>query len=58
MIVSGSEDETIKFWNIKTGECMNTLRNPRPYEGMNITGVTGLTEGQKGALINLGAATS
>ncbi len=55
MIVSGSEDETIKFWDIETGECINTLRNTRPYEGMNITGVAGLTEAQKSSLITLGA---
>ncbi len=55
MLGSGSEDETIKLWNIHTGECIKTLKAPRPYEGMNITGVTGLTEAQKTMLIALGA---
>jgi WD40 repeat protein len=36
-------------------ECIKTLRVPRPYEGMNITGVTGLTEAQKSTLKMLGA---
>ena len=36
-------------------ECLKTLRVPRPYEGMNITGVTGLTEAQKSTLKMLGA---
>ena len=53
-LVSGSEDETIKLRDIKTGECQ-TLRNPRPYEGMNIAGVTGLAEAQKATLKTLGA---
>lgn len=85
LLVSCSQDETIKLWNVapepKTagealvpengelrsrngqfskspacfGECFQTLRVPRPYEGMDITGVTGLTEVQKSSLKMLGA---
>lgn len=47
---SGSEDGTIKLWDVDTGECLKTLRSPRPCEGMNITDVTGLTEAQKATL--------
>jgi WD40 repeat protein len=54
-IASSSEDKTIKLWNFKTGECLKTLRNPKPYEGMNITGVMGLTEAEKATLKALGA---
>lgn len=54
-LVSGSQDETVKIWNVKAGECLNTLIADRPYEGMNITGVTGLTEAQKAILKTLGA---
>ncbi|MDY6937077.1 MAG: AAA family ATPase [Cyanobacteriota bacterium] len=54
-LVSASADETIKFWDIKTGKCFKTLIAPRPYEGTNITGVTGLTEAQKSTLKVLGA---
>ena len=53
-LTSGSDDETIKLWDVKTGECLNILRNI-PYEGMNITGVTGLTEAEKAMLKALGA---
>ena len=55
VLASGSADETIKLWDIKTGECLNTLKADRPYEGMNITGVTGITTAQKAALQALGA---
>jgi WD40 repeat protein len=53
--VSGSDDETIKLWHVDSGECLKTLRPDRPYEGMNITGVTGISEAQKSALKALGA---
>jgi WD40 repeat protein len=54
-LASGSADETIKLWDVMTGECLKTLLAYRPYEGMNITGVTGLTEAQKATLKALGA---
>ncbi len=54
-LVSGSQDETIRIWDINHGECMRVVRNERPYERMNITGVKGLTEAQKSSLRALGA---
>ncbi len=54
-LASGSQDGTIKLWNVKTGKCLKTLRAARLYEGMNITGITGLTEAQKATLKTLGA---
>jgi WD40 repeat protein/transcriptional regulator with XRE-family HTH domain len=54
-LVSGSEDETVKIWDVLTGECLKTLRNERPYEGMNITGVTGLSQATITSLKVLGA---
>ncbi|MEM7760440.1 MAG: NB-ARC domain-containing protein, partial [Cyanobacteria bacterium P01_A01_bin.40] len=50
-----SLDEMIKLWNIQTGECLKTLRAKRPYEGMNITGITGITQAQQATLQVLGA---
>ncbi|AFZ28390.1 WD40 repeat-containing protein (plasmid) [Cylindrospermum stagnale PCC 7417] len=55
MLVSSSEDETIKLWDIETGECLKTLRMDRPYEGMNIKNVIGLTTSEKNTLKALGA---
>ncbi|AFZ16427.1 WD40 repeat domain-containing protein [Allocoleopsis franciscana] len=54
-IATASQDETIKLWDAKTGDCLKTLPVPKPYEGMNITGVTGLTDAQKATLKALGA---
>ncbi|MGE5659559.1 MAG: NB-ARC domain-containing protein [Actinomycetota bacterium] len=54
-LASGSEDKTVKLWNLKLGKCLKTLKAPRPYEEMDITGITGLTEAQKFTLLALGA---
>lgn len=54
-VASGSDDGTIKFWDGQTGKYLKTLRSERPYEGMNITGVKGLTEAQETTLKALGA---
>ncbi len=54
-LASSSADGTIKFWDVNTGECLKTLIVPRPYEGMNITEASGLTESQIANLQALGA---
>ncbi|MFW9261927.1 NB-ARC domain-containing protein [Nostoc sp. CALU 546] len=54
-LYSGSQDGAIKQWNVKTGECIKTLMSKRPYEGMNIKGISGLGEEQKNTLKELGA---
>jgi WD40 repeat protein/DNA-binding MarR family transcriptional regulator len=54
-LASGSGDGTIKLWDVKTGKCFKTLIVERPYENMNITGVTGLTKAQIATLKALGA---
>lgn len=43
-------DETVKLWDMQAGACLKILRGERPYERMNISGVTGLTGVQKAAL--------
>jgi WD40 repeat protein len=54
-IASSGQDGTLKLWNSTTGVFIKTLRDKRPYEQMNITGVTGLTAAQKETLCTLGA---
>ncbi|HTK08730.1 MAG TPA: NB-ARC domain-containing protein [Ktedonobacteraceae bacterium] len=54
-IVSGSDDGTVKIWSAESGRCKSTLRRERPYEGMNVTRVKGISEAQKEALLLLGA---
>jgi WD40 repeat protein len=58
ILASGSADETIKLWDVKevkTATHWRTLTIPKPYEGMNITGSTGLNAEAKATLKALGA---
>ena len=45
----------IKLWDVKTGKCLNTLKVPRPYDGMLIREIKGLNDSQKDTLKTLGA---
>ncbi len=53
-LATGGRDDAIRFWDVETGECLKIVRD-RPYEGMNITGVKGLTEVEQAILKALGA---
>jgi WD40 repeat protein len=55
ILASASLDGTIKLWDIQTGTCTRTIHYPGPYDGMNITGTTGLTDAQRETLRTLGA---
>jgi WD40 repeat protein len=54
-VVSGSQDETMRLWDTETGDCFKTIKIPRPYDGMNISGTIGLTEAERSTLKLLGA---
>ncbi len=54
-LASASEDETIRIWDLPDGNIRSTRRATRPYEGMNITGIKGLTAAQLDELKALGA---
>ncbi len=55
LLASSGADATVRLWDIETGECVKILRSPRPYEGMNIWAVQGLTNAQQENLKALGA---
>jgi WD40 repeat protein len=58
MVATTGDDGAIRLWHLPDLNPLsdsNTLRAPRPYEGMNISAVTGLTQSQKDALLVLGA---
>lgn len=53
--VSSSSDGAVRIWELQTGKCLHVLRPEGPYAGMNISGVTGISETQRSALMALGA---
>jgi WD40 repeat protein len=57
-LVSSGEDGVIHLWDIEHAERIRTLRADRPYERMEIRGLTGITAAQRAALITLGAVES
>lgn len=57
-VATTGDDGAIRLWTLPDlTPCAspNTLRPARPYEGMNISGATGLTSAQREALMVLGA---
>jgi WD40 repeat protein len=57
-VATTGDDGAIRLWSLPDlTPCAspNTLRPARPYEGMNISGATGLTSAQREALTVLGA---
>jgi len=54
-LASGSQDQSLRIWQTQTGECQVVLKVKPLYDGMNITGTTGLTNAQKASLKALGA---
>ena len=54
-LASCGDDGAIMLWDLQSGQYLQTLRRDRPYERLNITGISGLTEAQKATLTVLGA---
>ncbi len=46
---------TVRVWEARSGVRRRALRADRPYERLDISGLTGLTDGQHDALLIFGA---
>lgn len=57
-VASIGKEGLLCIWNLRTEEQEHVLKAPVPYEGMNISGVTGISEAQRAALKALGAVES
>ncbi|MGF1568273.1 MAG: NB-ARC domain-containing protein [Nodosilinea sp.] len=54
-VATASQDDEIRIWELHQGRCLQVLRPNRPYAGVNIHGVTGLSEPEDTLLKTLGA---
>ncbi len=54
-VVSIGKEGALHLWQLDTYERLHQLHAPGPYAGMEITGVTGISDAQKAALRALGA---
>ena len=55
LLASGGWDGTVRLWEAPNGAHVRTLRAERRYERLDITGLTGITDAQRQALLTLGA---
>ncbi|MBV9357216.1 MAG: hypothetical protein JO023_17025, partial [Chloroflexi bacterium] len=55
LVASGGDDGLIRLCDPRTAACLRTLRSDRRYERVDITGLTGVTEAQRSAMLALGA---
>jgi WD40 repeat protein len=55
MAASAGVDGTVRIWEARSGALQHTLRGDRRYERLNITGLTGVNEAQRSAMLALGA---
>lgn len=54
-LAGGSHNERVQIWDVATGAVVQELHTPRPYDGLDITGATGLTDAEVRMLKQLGA---
>lgn len=55
MLATGNDAETIQLWDLHNCECLKTFKGDKPYEGIKIKGITGLTPPTIANLKALGA---
>lgn len=55
VLYSVSLDGEIRVWDVENQTCLDVVQSELPYEGMNITGATGLSKVRRTSLCKLGA---
>ena len=55
IVASGGDDGILRLWDARSSTLRHELRGERRYEALDITGLTGITEAQRSALLALGA---
>lgn len=54
-LYTGNLEGEIEVWDTANGALLRRVSAPGPYEGMNIRGMTGISEAQRATLLALGA---
>jgi WD40 repeat protein len=57
-LANGNQDGTLQLWDMDSGECVQIFNPDRPYQGTNISGITGVNAAQQSTLKILGAIDS
>jgi len=55
LLVAVDQTGAVESWSLKNTKLVKTLYAPRPYDGVDLTGTKGLTNGQKAVLFSMGA---
>ena len=55
LVASSGVDGTVRLCEAGSGAHLRTLRSDRRYQRLDITGLTGVTEAQRAALLAVGA---
>jgi WD40 repeat protein len=55
LLASGGDDGMVRLSETASGTCRHRLRSDRHYQRLDITGLGGVTEAQRAALLALGA---
>jgi len=55
LVADAAQDGTVHMWDTESGAQLRTIRPDRLYERMDMAGLTGITEAQRGALLAPGA---
>jgi WD40 repeat protein len=55
LAASGGDDGIVRLWDTSSGAAPRTLRSDRHYQRLDSTGLSGVTDAQRTALLALGA---
>jgi hypothetical protein len=56
LLVAAGQNGAVRLWDTRSRTSICSFRPDRPYPRLDITGLTGVTDAQREALVALGAA--